>query len=456
MRRFGKGFSGVDTPLFDGMLLPHQVQDDVTDVVEDEDAVNKISVEPTPPSPTPATTPPPQQELIPSPSQVESTPPSSPHQSPIAQPSLPLPQQPSQHEDISHSAMALLNHLLETCATLTKKEVGKEEKVESFRVKEIEEEGIAELDADEDVTLEEVDAEVSKDTDVQGRFEKSQAQVYHLDLEHAQKVLITTSTTPITTARVPKASVPRRRRVVIIQDPEEAATVSLKQVKRKEKKDNTVMRYQALKRKLVTEVQAKKNMMVYLKNMTGFKMDFFKGEKELEEEDGKRKSKNLEQKAAKKQKIDEEVEELKTHLQIIPNDEDDVYTEATPLALKKIVQERFESSEPKNFLDEFLINALKTMFEKLNVDANIWKNQRGRYGLAKVKSWKLLESCGVYIITFITTQMILLVERRYPWIRFTLEQMLNNVRLEFEEKSEVSLELLRLVRRQPQEGYKPE
>nr|GEW49087.1 hypothetical protein [Tanacetum cinerariifolium] len=34
--------------------------------------------------------------------------------------------------------------------------------------------------------------------------------------------------------------------------------------------------------------------------------------------------------------------------------------------------------------------------------------------------------------------------------------MLNNVRLEVEEKSEVSLELLRFVRRQQQEGYRPD
>nr|GEU70387.1 hypothetical protein [Tanacetum cinerariifolium] len=102
-------------------------------------------------------------------------------------------------------------------------------------------------------------------------------------------------------------------------------------------------------------------MMVYLKNMAGFKMDFFKGmtyddirpifekhlnyivaflekgENELEEEpskQSKRKSKSFKEKATKKQKLKEEVEELKTHLQIVPNDEDDVYTEATPLALK--------------------------------------------------------------------------------------------------------------------------
>nr|GEV96530.1 hypothetical protein [Tanacetum cinerariifolium] len=89
-----------------------------------------------------------------------------------------------------------------------------------------------------------------------------------------------------------------------------------------------------------------------------------KVKKELEENASmalKRKSKSSEKKAAKKQKLDEEVEELKKHLQIVPNDEDDVYTEATPLALK-------------------------TMFEKPNVEAQVWKNQRGIHGLAKVKS----------------------------------------------------------------------
>nr|GFD18467.1 hypothetical protein [Tanacetum cinerariifolium] len=41
--------------------------------------------------------------------------------------------------------------------------------------------------------------------------------------------------------------------------------------------------------------------------------------------------------ATKKEKINEEVEEPKTRLQIVPNDEDDVYTEATPLPLKVLV-----------------------------------------------------------------------------------------------------------------------
>nr|GEW05293.1 hypothetical protein [Tanacetum cinerariifolium] len=349
---------------------------------------------------------------------------------------------------------------------------------------------IAELDANEDITLETVD--------VQGRLLESQVLVYHLDLEHAQKVLsmqetdeaepakveevievvtaaklmtevvtITdTTTTTITAALVPKASALRKRRGVIIQDPEKAATASvsmqsevkskdkgkgilveepkplkrqaqieqdeafareleaelnaninwndvIEQVKRKERQDNTVMRYQSLKRKPVTEAHARKNMMVYLKNMVVFKMDFFKKKRKARK--AREKVKILSKKQLRSKRIDEETEELKTHLQIIPNDEDDVYTEATPLALKvhvidyqihiehnkhyykiiradgthqlflslisllsnfdredlemlwKIVQERFKSSKPKNFSDDFLLNALKTMFEKPNV-----------------------------------------------------------------------------------------
>nr|GEU38589.1 hypothetical protein [Tanacetum cinerariifolium] len=137
---------------------------------------------------------------------------------------------------------------------------------------------IAELDADEDVTL--VDAEEYMNTDVQGRLAESQAKVYHLDLQHAEKVLnmqdtdevehaeveevievvttaklmtkvVTTTATTITAAQVPKASAPRRKRGVVIQDPEETPTASvivhteediIEQVKKREKQDNTVIR----------------------------------------------------------------------------------------------------------------------------------------------------------------------------------------------------------------------
>nr|GEW65508.1 hypothetical protein [Tanacetum cinerariifolium]GEZ53063.1 hypothetical protein [Tanacetum cinerariifolium] len=124
-------------------------------------------------------------------------------------------------------------------------------------------------------------------------------------------------------------------------------------VNKKAKEDNDVKRYQAMKRKPQTEAQARKNMMIHLKNVVGFKMDYFKEmsyddirpvfekyfdsnvaflqktKEQLDEEDSialKRLNESQEEKAAKKQKLDEEVEKLKRHLQIVPNEEDDVYT----------------------------------------------------------------------------------------------------------------------------------
>nr|GEV81151.1 retrovirus-related Pol polyprotein from transposon TNT 1-94 [Tanacetum cinerariifolium] len=356
MRRIEKGFSGVDTPLFDGMLVPQQAHD-VEDAAEDEDDVNEVSDEPTLPSPTPATPPlPPQQEHnTPPPSPTQEHIPSPP-QAPTAQPSSSQQQQPSQTSKIF---MTLLNTLLETCATLTKQ--------------------VANLEQDK------------------GRLEESQAKVYHLDLEHAEKVLtmedteeaepaevkevikvviatklmtevVTTAATTITVAQVPKASAPRKRRGVIIQDPKEAATTLVivqsendvvDQVKRKEKQNNTVMRYQALKRKLVTEAQARKNMMVYLKNMAGFKMDFFKGM---------------------------------------------TYTDMRPIFKKHY-------------------NLNQAFLERVKEEVTGQEEEGSKRKDDSLEREQLRK-------------------KKYPLTRFTLEQMLNNVRLEVKEESEMSLELL--------------
>nr|GEW41208.1 RNA-directed DNA polymerase like [Tanacetum cinerariifolium] len=43
------------------------------------------------------------------------------------------------------------------------------------------------------------------------------------------------------------------------------------------RQSDAVRKYQALKRKLVSVAQARKNMMIYLKNMVGYKMEYFKG-----------------------------------------------------------------------------------------------------------------------------------------------------------------------------------
>nr|GEW84609.1 hypothetical protein [Tanacetum cinerariifolium] len=334
------------------------------------------------------------------------------------------------------------------------------------------------------------DDDVQDNADIQERTAESQAQIYKIDLEHANKVLsmqdeeeskpaklqevvdiVTTAkivtkvvtaastTIPIadvpiptaTTALVPTLTVApcRRTKGVVIKDPEESTTTSTiihSEAKSKDKEDNTMKRYQALKRKPQTEAQTRKNMMIYLKNVAGFKMDYFKGmsyddirpifekhfdsnvdflqktKEQMDEEDSialKRLNESQEEKAAKRQKLEEEVEELKRHLQIVPNEEDDVYTKATPLARKvpvvdyeiynqnnkpyykikradgshqlylsflsllrnfnredlealwSLVKERFATTKPKNFSDDFLLITLGAMFEKPNIHAQI-------------------------------------------------------------------------------------
>nr|GEU84399.1 retrovirus-related Pol polyprotein from transposon TNT 1-94 [Tanacetum cinerariifolium] len=194
----GKGFFGVDTPLFEGMIVAQQ-DDDITDEGAASVAVDDVPAaadEPTIPSPTPTTQPPPPSQDLPSTSQ--------------------------------------------------------------GRI-------IASMDADVDVTLKDVadiakevalDAEIEKSADVQGRQVESQAQIYQIDLEHADKVLsmqddklepaelkevvkvvttaklmtevVTIASATITaadtliTATAPSAA--RRKKGVVIRDPEETAT----------------------------------------------------------------------------------------------------------------------------------------------------------------------------------------------------------------------------------------
>nr|GEZ21174.1 hypothetical protein [Tanacetum cinerariifolium] len=375
-------------------MIGAQQADNVTDEVVvgvDVDDVLAADAEPTLPSPTPTTQPPPQE--LPSTSQVASTPPSSP----IAQPSSPpQQQQPSQPTTLKKRVSKLKKkNKLKVSGLRRLRKVETTQRIESFADTVMDDQedtskrihpskgGVIELiDADKDVTLEEVNVDKNAEDD---KLET---------VEHKDVVEVVTTAKLMTKVVTAAAAT-----ITIATTPINAATViaAPKKVQKKEKEDNDVLRYQALKRKPQTEAQARKNMMIYLRNMDGFQMDYFKGmryddirpifekyfnsnvaflektKEQLEEEESralKRTSESLEEKAAEKQKLDEEVEELKKHLQIVPNNDDDVYTEATPLALK-IVKERFASSKPKNFSDDFLLTALTFMFEKPDVEAQV-------------------------------------------------------------------------------------
>ncbi|GKA06002.1 hypothetical protein Tco_0685122 [Tanacetum coccineum] len=143
------------------------------------------------------------------------------------------------------------------------------------------------------------------------------------------------------------------------------------------------------------------------------------------------------------EKENKESEELKQYLEISPDDKDDVTIDAAPLSTKSptimlknfdreylevlwsIVKARFKKTEPVNYMDNFLLLNLKTMFEH-HVKDNVWKNQQG---LVKVLNWKLYNSYGVHCVTMQNMLFYLLAEKMYPLTNHILHHTFNDVKL---------------------------
>nr|GFA18864.1 hypothetical protein [Tanacetum cinerariifolium] len=202
------------------------------------------------------------------------------------------------------------------------------------------------------------------------------------DIDEILVVTLTAAPTRVT------AAPSRRRKGVVIRDPQEESTTSIIIPAETKSKDTgkgiLVEEPKPLKKqqqieqdkKYARELEAKLNKNIdwdkvidHVKkkakedpdNVAGFKMDYFKGmsyddirpifkakfnsnmaflkkKKEQIEEEERRALKRINEtpaeKAVKRRKLDEEIEELKRHLQIVSNEDDDVYTEATLLARK--------------------------------------------------------------------------------------------------------------------------
>nr|GEX40798.1 hypothetical protein [Tanacetum cinerariifolium] len=460
MQRVGKGFSGVETPLFAGMLVEQQVVEEV-DANEIDDNVNAGDTA--------------KGDVSAVHGEVHTVQPPSPQPQP----------QPQQDVGIP---MNLLQKVLDTYTALTRRvehlEFDKRvETSDETMLDDVSNQGrmIVEMDQDVDVVLEgnkEVANDVKDDQDDvtdsaqdQGRKVKSQAEIYKIDLEHANKVLsmqedesepaevqevvdivttanIITEVVTIASETITAASI----NIIVAEAQVPAATLTatparadlnknfdrdkaINHVKKKAKEDPVVKRYQVLKRNPQTKAQARKNLMVYLKNVASFKMNYFKGmsyddirpifkakfntnmafllktKEQIEEEESralKRLNETPAKKAAKRQKLDEEIIKLnnKPYYKIIrADDTHQLYVSFLSLlrnfdkedleALCSLVKVIFSTTKPKKFSDDFLLDTLGAMFEKPEIHAQIWKNQRSVHGPVKVKGWKLLESCSV-------------------------------------------------------------
>nr|GEU78278.1 hypothetical protein [Tanacetum cinerariifolium] len=301
---------------------------------------------------------------------------------------------------------------------------------------------IDELDKDEGAVLMNEKEETEEVKDITGDVQVEGSETFNVAVVVP---IVTAAIVPTVIVASVKVVVPstRRRRGVVIRDPEEESSAKTPTKTKSKDKGKGIMVEEPKPMKKKQQVNLDKAL-DYFKGMSYddirpiFEAKFnsnikflLKSKEQIEEEENRAIvsiNETPAQKAAKRRRLNEEardVEELKQHLEIVPDEDDDVYTEATPLARKNfdredleslcsIVKERFSTSKPNNFSDDFLLTTLIAMFGRPDGQDQVWMSQRSVHGQAKVKSWKLLESCGVHIVALTTTQLIMLVERRYP------------------------------------------
>nr|GFA97381.1 hypothetical protein [Tanacetum cinerariifolium] len=182
MRRVGKGFSGVETPLFENMLAVRDVDEEEKAQVPaqgddvQEPAIEEVATDVVPPTPT---SPSPSSPVIPS---------SPPHQPPC----------PPQPKDAEGSSL-LFQRVLDTCSALVLRVEGlKNDKAAQqleivklkARVKKLEKinKGRMIVDMNRDKGIELV-TDQKKDAEVEGRHADKQAEIYNIDSDHSSKVL---------------------------------------------------------------------------------------------------------------------------------------------------------------------------------------------------------------------------------------------------------------------------
>nr|GEX57251.1 hypothetical protein [Tanacetum cinerariifolium] len=359
--RVGKGFSGVETPLFENMLAvravdtEEEVQVPAQDDVVQEHVIEEFATEVVPPT---LTSPSPSSPVIPS------TP---PHQSPS-------PPQPQAAEGSSHLVQQERINKVKSSKLRGLKKVGTSQRVESSEdVETVFKHGriIVDMETDEGIELE--------DIEVQEAVEVVTTAKLITKVVTTAATQVAAASTPIPAAKpkvlkivVAPAVSTRKIKGVVIRDPKEelhidtpAKTPTNATFDHVQAKETLyIKRYHIFKKKPQYESEARKNMISYLKNTKWYKMEFFKGKtydqilpifqarfdanmkllfktrEEMEKEDEeiiKSINETPAQKAAKRRKLSEEAQEadnLRGHLEIIQDEDDDVFVEAIPLTQK--------------------------------------------------------------------------------------------------------------------------
>nr|GEW79276.1 hypothetical protein [Tanacetum cinerariifolium] len=122
------------------------------------------------------------------------------------------------------------------------------------------------IDVDEDITLVDMETEVNLDAELQGRIERKD------DDNAASKEVNVAEPTVFDDEEEVEQAAAREK-----QEQDDFKRAQELQQQYDQKQENIDWKYQSLKRKQISVAQARKNMIVYLKNMAWYKMTHFRG-----------------------------------------------------------------------------------------------------------------------------------------------------------------------------------
>ncbi|GJS38448.1 hypothetical protein Tco_0563491 [Tanacetum coccineum] len=259
------------------------------------------------------------------------------------------------------------------------------------------------------------------------------------------------------------------------------------------KSDPVVLRYHAQLNRPYFVAEVRKNMVIYLKNQGGYKMNYFKGMKyedikpifEKKSLARKRAGEKQSEENTKRQKIEDDVEkeELKAYLDLVLREEFAMEIESLAtkypivdwkthvltknfmyyqifradrssknykifskmlddfdihdvLDLYRLVKARYITSSPEGY-DLMLWGYLKIQFESDEED-EVWRNQH-EYNLI---SWRLFDPCGIHILLMNNGIAIhMMIEKKYPLTQEMLSKMLSR-KLKVDHENEMAFELV--------------
>nr|GEV25445.1 hypothetical protein [Tanacetum cinerariifolium] len=323
-------------------------------------------------------------------------------------------------------------------------------------------EKIASNDADEGTTLVDVETDEEEVTlDAESQERTNLKTKVHLVKENVDAANVTmTMAQTLIKLKAEKARILDEKIAQKLHDEE---SVVAKQVK--ERQSNSIKRYQTLKKKPVSVAQARKNMMIYLKNMAGYKMEFFKGmtydeirpifEREYNKIQTLFKQDKDVQKIKKKRVTDETLlqESFKKlraaevsgseSTQEIPTDNPKEITEEkvqNMLEIVPVLEFRVEAlqgwslAEPIGDKERSLWVELKRLFKS---DANDvpWKLQR--YMHAPL-TWRLYSDCGVHHVSSTRGHDIYMLTAKYYPLSNAVMILMVSGKLQVEEDNKMA------------------